>query len=400
MIMKIQNIFRILPALLAVSAAALFAACDNAEAGPIENRVYIYEATSSAASKVAVEEDGATLAMTIRMAIPLDEDVTVGIRVEPSVLAAYNETYSTSFEVLPAEYYNIETPEVVIKAGDVAAPQSVISVGSFTTGGKNYALPVAIDHIDGSVEQTATTSHFIFLLDKPLIVQTPILKGYGTDGTALRAGPLDTDGNAVDWGIQTNNWTLEGWVRMDGFSRNNQALFNTGSKDHEIYIRFGDATPTPYDYMQIKTLGSQVNTKNNKGSFLANIWTHFALTYDGTTCVIYMNGEVAASFDPPAPKGGIVRFDYMQMIGSGSTYFRNNCNLSQVRLWKVTLSQTQIQNNMFYELDASNPDMMAYWKMDEGEGTTFIDATGNKHDIKFISGQIFQGWTGMQRFDK
>ena len=46
---------------------------------------------------------------------------------------------------------------------------------------------------------------------------------------------------------------------MDGFDINNQAIFNSGSSDHEVYIRFGDAM-IPYNSLQVKTLGSQVNT--------------------------------------------------------------------------------------------------------------------------------------------
>lgn len=389
--MKARIIFHSLLAALALPAAGMLTACDDAEADAIANSVYILEATSSKASKVAVEEDGAKVTFTVRMAEPLTQDVTATVKVDPSILTEYNALNSTNYEALPEEYYQFLSTEAVIKAGEVLAPQTEIQVSSFTTGGKNFALPVVVDQVDGPIGKTITSSKFIFILDKPLIVKTPRLQG--SYGQGVKCAP------AEKWGIISAAWTLEGWVRMADLRSNNRALFTSGSSDHEIYIRFGDVSrpgkyPDYMPYLQIKTLGSQVETGP---VFERNKWAHFALTYDGTYCTIYVNGNQEAQFAPPAPKGGAVRFDQMTMIGSGS-YFNCECNLSQVRMWKIALSQTQIQNNMFYELDASNPDMMAYWKMDEGEGTFFADATGNGHDG--TTDNTLRGWTDFQRFDK
>lgn len=396
--MKQRLIFHTLLAALTVSAAGIITSCDDAEADVIDNRVYITEATSAQATKIAVEEEGAKVAFTVRMAEPATQDVKVKVKVDPSILPAYNELNKTNFEALPEEFYKFDTDEVVIKAGEVSGPQTLVTIYSFTTGGKNYALPVAVDQVEGPVTKTSSSSKFIYILDKPLIVKTPIMTG---GGKGIVAGPFDAEGNAPNWGVLTQNWTLEGWVRMSLLTTNNQAIFNTGSADHEIYIRFGDVNryydyyPDIMNYLQIKTLGSQVETGP---IFTRNKWHHFALTYDGTNCTIYVNGVQEAQFAPPAPKGGSVRFDYLQMVSSGS-YFRANCNMSQVRLWRVALTQTQIQNNMFYELDASNPDMFGYWKMDEGQGTAFKDSTPNRHDTE-AKGNNVKGWTEYLRFDK
>lgn len=399
--MKTKNIFWSLLAALAIPGSGLFSSCENADADAIYNRVYIAEAASTPATKVTVEAEGAKLAVTVRMAQVLDQDVSVKLKIDTLILEAYNAANKTSFEALPAEYYDLESDVAIIKAGQVTANQSIINIRPFTTGGKNYALPIIISEVSSPLEMTNTSSKFIFMLDKPLVVKTPILSGDAASNGGVVAGPFK-DGVAEKWGKNTLTWTLEGWVRMDGFKKNNQALFTSGSGDHEIYIRFGDTKKNPADrvnpfnYLQIKTLGSQTETEY---IFIKNKWHHFALTYDGTNCIIYVNGKREAGFAPPSPKGGTVRFDGMTMIGSGATYFQNKCNLSQVRLWTVALTQTQIQNNMFYELDASNPDMMAYWKMDEGEGKELKDSTPNGHDAVASAG-CFKGWTDYVRFDK
>ena len=73
-------------------------------------------------------------------------------------------------------------------------------------------------------------------------VSAPVLRGNAGNVSTLPA---------TDWGITVDAWTLEAWVRMDGYKKNNQAIFTSGSGDHEIYIRFGDANK-PYNYLQIK----------------------------------------------------------------------------------------------------------------------------------------------------
>lgn len=143
------------------------------------------------------------------------------------------------------------------------------------------------------------------------------------------------------WGVTTNEWSLEAWVQMDGFDINNQAIFNSGSSDHEVYIRFGDAM-IPYNSLQVKTLGSQVNTVT---LFEKNKWYHLAFVYNSSGLLsIYINGVLDVTLQT---KGGPVRFDKMNMVSSGS-YFRNNCQMAQVRLWKSAISQTQIQSNMYF----------------------------------------------------
>ena len=234
------------------------------------------------------------------------------------------------------------------------------------------------------IVKSKAQSKFIYVLAKPLNVSVPVLRGNAGNVTTLPE---------TDWGITVDAWTLEAWVRMDGYSINNQAIFTSGSNDHEVYIRFGDAN-RPYNYLQIKSLGGQKQTASD---LEANTWYHWAFVYNGTTLTIYRNGKQDTFFDPPAPKGGSVRFDFMKIVDSGS-YFRNNCAMSQVRLWKVARTESEIANNMYFEVNPKNPNLIALWPMDEGDGTSFRDATGNGHNA--TSNGALQRWEHNIRFDK
>jgi alpha-tubulin suppressor-like RCC1 family protein len=56
----------------------------------------------------------------------------------------------------------------------------------------------------------------------------------------------------------------------------------------------------------------------------------------------------------------------------------------------VARSQAEIQANLNHPLTGAEPGLFAYWKFDEGAGTTASDATGNGHDAVLVNNP---GWT-------
>jgi hypothetical protein len=86
------------------------------------------------------------------------------------------------------------------------------------------------------------------------------------------------------------------------------------------------------------------------------------------------------------------------------TYFPDLCAMSQMRLWKTAISQSQIKNNMYYEIDPANPGLIGYWPMNEGSGNVFKDITGNGHDatasVTASGASTVQRWEHGVRFDR
>lgn len=361
-----------------------FIGCENAEYEVKDNNVYLSDATTSEA-KVVVMEGNINIDVNIRLAKKLDHDVELYIKINPTLLEEYNKANATEYNLIP----NIEIPDkgkVIIPAGEIGA-LCRIPLADFDMKGKRYAISVELSDVaTKGIERSNTLSKFVYLISKPLITSVPVMKGYNEK--MVRTAP------ATLWGITTKEWSLECLTNMSGYSNNNQAIFNMGSKDHEIYIRFGDAN-SPYNYLQIKTLGGQVETKRDLEQ---KKWYHWAFVYDGKTLTVYRDGEFNVKFEPPMPKGGAIRFDYVEMISSGS-YFRDQCKMSQVRLWKKAISGDQIKNNMHFSIDPTNPNLIGYWPMHEGKGNTFADITGNGHNGT-ADENILINWEHNIRFDK
>ena len=377
--MKIMKYIYLSSLMIALSAFFLIG-CENAEYKAQSNSLYITDAAGTNNATTVTMDDGADINVVVRLAQKVMEEE---IQFSPELLAEYNATSGTEYEVLPADMLP-KNATVIIPAGEISANYR-LHVDDFVTNGITYAIPLTLGNvIKGNIVKSKAQSKFIYVLAKPLNVSVPVLRGNAGNVTTLPE---------TDWGITVDAWTLEAWVRMDGYSINNQAIFTSGSNDHEIYIRFGDAN-RPYNYLQIKSLGGQKQTASD---LEANTWYHWAFVYNGTTLTIYRNGKQDTFFDPPAPKGGSVRFDFMKIVDSGS-YFRNNCAMSQVRLWKVARTESEIANNMYFEVNPKNPNLIALWPMDEGDGTSFRDATGNGHNA--TSNGALQRWEHNIRFDK
>jgi hypothetical protein len=56
--------------------------------------------------------------------------------------------------------------------------------------------------------------------------------------------------------------------------------------------------------------------------------------------------------------------------------------IDEVRIWNVARTASEIAETMNVSLTGSEPGLVAYWSMNEGEGDTAFDITGNGHDMR------------------
>lgn len=361
--------------------AFCMAGCDDAEYDTLSNGIYFSEAESSSFQKITADPENETSAsLNVRLAQALAEDVEATLEIDPDLLAEYNAANDAAYEVLPESYLSFNK-EIRIEAGNTSTSSVNFSIKPYATpNGETYAIPVSIRVKNGNVSPVGTSGKYILLLNQPLVQSIPVMN--------WQSHPSTDKDNA--WGESVNEYSLEFWVQMDGFKINNQAIFN--SNDDNLYIRFGDAM-IDYDLLQIKTLGSQVNTVTH---FLPDKWYHVAFVHDASGLLtIYVNGVKDVTLQT---KGGNLTFNFLESVCSGSTYFRNICRLAQVRLWKKAISATQLISNMYSAVRSNDPSLMGYWKMDEGEGLIFKDSTPNKRDMTIAADKL--DWEHNVRFDK
>jgi hypothetical protein len=371
--------------LLAIAATA----CNDAKYSEIDNLVYFSEAASAKSKTVSMTEETVSTSVTVRLGHSEDVDMTANVSVDTAYLNNYNKYNETDWKVPSSEYFAFSN-SAKISAGSVSSAPINIEIKNFNTYGVKYAIPLSITSVDGNVKIAESSSKFIIFLSSPLIQPVPKFTWYNK----MTAAPMD------DWRLELPNYTLEWWSKITsksgdgGYSTNNHAIFYSGGKNAsgnelELYVRFGDLIYSDgwsykNNFLQVKTLGSQFDTGDpTQGYGLdAGTWYHFAITYEASsgTTTLYKNGEKINTLNTAS--GQSMWIDRLQIVCSGQQYFPDWCELCQVRLWKTTRTQNQIQNSMYSDVDPSNADLVLYLPMNEGEGTILHDVTGNGHDVE------------------
>lgn len=369
--------------------AMLLTACNDAEYDVLENQAYIAQTNTNGntATKLTVGNDAVSTELNVRVSSPVKSASKFNIAVDEAALAQYNKLNSTSYEVLPADQYTLSSTETTVNAGESTSAPVTLSVKPFSAAlkasGKKYAVPLKITSADGaSVLPSGST--IVYLLDQVIFQAVPTLNAYNYGVMTLRQSYALTA------------WTVEMNINMEKLGKqvgewNNQAIFSGSAsegKDGEIYIRFGDA-PIEGNRLQIKTQGSQMNSNM---LFNDATWYHLAFVCTGTKLYLYVNGVLDNSMDLG---GKVVNIDNMSIASSGS-WFRTNAQYSELRFWTKARSQAEIANNM-YVIDPQTDGLEAYWKMDEGEGDEFRDATGHGNICKTTNGE--PTWTPNVRID-
>jgi hypothetical protein len=356
---------------VAVLSGGLFTGCNDAEYTALDNSVYLTDAAVSLAKSkvVTMWPSGATVAVAVRLAQPVDYDVEVVVKIDASLLNAYNAQYNTAYIHVPAEYIHLPAnATAVIKAQEVSGVLN-IQIDNFETNNQPYCIAVTLDGVrNAGMAQSATLSSFVYLINKPLIQSVPHIIGSNTLGVPNGQG--HTCSIAGEWNILCTVWTMEFWMRMDDLTTANQTIleFHPGGPigSDYVYLCWGDAR-NPKNIFRVKKGNNEIYTE---GILEVGKWTHYAIVNDETLVTIYINGE-ATNF---APLGG------PQILGAPGGMWQGlkNAYFCQFRIWSTARTQTEIRNNMPTEVDPADPNLIAYWKANEGAGGVLHDATGNE----------------------
>lgn len=114
-------------------------------------------------------------------------------------------------------------------------------------------------------------------------------------------------------------------------------------------------------------------------------WTHVAVVYDSARIHLYLNGEQDPAFAPAiyshddsANIHGI-RLGAYENENDAGPHCPFDGVIDEVRIWSIARSVGDIQEYMHTPLTGDEPGLVAYWRLDEGTGQVFEDATTDGH---------------------
>lgn len=366
--------------------ALLLTGCNDAEYDTLSNQAYILQTNTNANSslKLTVGAEVATTTLNVRLSDVANVESRYRLVYDTAVVNEYNRLNETPYASLPQESFSLSSEETTIEAGASVSTPITLTVPPYSealkASGKKYAIGFRLENTSGNASVLPSGSKIVYILDQVVIQPVVVLdQSHYVSQNLVKNYPL------TEWTVEMN---INKHVLYTEVGRgNNQAIFGAGPD--EIYIRFGDA-PIEGNRLQIKTQGTQMNSL---ALFNEHTWYHLAFVCTGTKLYLYVNGQLDNSMDLPGKTTNVNSIN----ICSPSTYWLGNAMYSEVRFWQRTRSQAEIANNM-YACDPTTPGLITYYKMNEGEGYSFRDASGNGNNAE-TNGQAVPEWIQDVRID-
>jgi hypothetical protein len=156
------------------------------------------------------------------------------------------------------------------------------------------------------------------------------------------------------------NVTIEGWVKIGGSTTPNTVL-NKGGSSFDYQLGINGTTTNPFFRAQSTIVIATTMTVS------VGVWTHLAVTFDGTTVRFYKNGEMQFSQVAAAVLGSSTN---EMRIGRGGSD-PGSGNLEEVRLWSIARTPGAIDSNKCRKYFPLNtPGLKAIWHFD----STYTDS--------------------------
>ncbi len=340
-----------------------------------DNKIYI--SSQPVCDDLLIKESvpEASRSITYRIASPVDKDIRVDFDAAPNLTAAYNLTYGDNAGALDSKYYDIPEKTAIIKAGDISSDNVVVNFKNTNKldNSRRYVLPVTITGAsDIAVLGSHRTVYFIFKGAALINIVANIDKLYF---------PINWSSNVSSM----STITVEALLRSDDWSGGRvDALNSVFGIEGSFLIRVGDSD-RPRDQLQIVAPGGNFPAKNVVSGLPVNEWVHIAIVYNATTGerIYYKNGERVYGDEGAGKNLNLKSGCYI-----GKSYDDNrwlSADIAEVRIWNVQRTAEQIAKNP-YEVDPSSDGLVAYWKFNEGAGSTIKDYTGNGNNITAVGG--------------
>ncbi|MFL6262016.1 MAG: LamG domain-containing protein [Thermoanaerobaculia bacterium] len=159
----------------------------------------------------------------------------------------------------------------------------------------------------------------------------------------------------------TAAFTIEAWVSISN-STTAEDCRSIAGKNYTAAWWIGQCTVSGQPVLRSYLKGG--GSARNGGIIPRGVWTHVAVTFDGSTRRHYINGELAASF---AEAGPLTTSGDPMQIGSDVQWQHTPTGaIDEVRLWNVARSITQLRDNINVRITAAQPGLVGLWSFDGG----------------------------------
>lgn len=349
--------------------------------GNSSNAVYMGNVNQAGVIAVlASDQDGASFAITPRLANTTDSPITVTVEVDVATLEKYNKENGLSVRPVSPEdirFVNDEGEEGVGKISATIKPGNIVATiegrllsldaTKYPYDGR-YAIPVKITDVKGPLKLLSSPVSTIVNLNRKIKTSVFHMHAPGGGGYTMRFAPK------VPYKEEMSEWTFQYIAQFNNIHGNNQTTgsLSSGAGFYNRISKTGG--------LQIKSEGRDgVDTWTNK-PVNEGEWLHVSYVYRKSGLVgklsVYVNGELQKTFTT-----SLLYIDNKE--GSGWGFGNENVSdyyLREVRYWNRALTSAEILDKYYLPEDPKADGLEAYFPMTkesyDEESKTFTDLTG------------------------
>ncbi len=189
--------------------------------------------------------------------------------------------------------------------------------------------------------------------------------------------------------LLASNYTVSAWIflRTGGSPTSPVGVLSAvpcgGSAELLVQSLAGGSSTTP-QYLNLGRCGAFGGTLSS-GRVPTNQWVHVAVTVSTNKQVNYfIDGVAVGSWDGSSGDLSIGP-SITLAANNGTTGRRFNGLLDEVQIWNIARTQADIVADYAHPRGATDVNLVAYYRFDEGTGGTVYDGTGNLPDDMLIN---------------
>jgi len=192
--------------------------------------------------------------------------------------------------------------------------------------------------------------------------------------------------------------TIECWIKLNGWGQDSFNGYGMIIDKRKLNLKVKKENGNQNGNCLVLTYSSTqgpVTLMSENNSLSLNQWTHIAVSFNGADeTKMYIDGmEVPVNVES-IPNANISdNSAYSMNIGdSFNGNFSFDGVIYELRIWQSVRSGDEIFYHMNHLINPSNPNLIAYYRFNEGNGNTLTDLKGN-HDVMIENHQWVSGNT-------
>lgn len=163
---------------------------------------------------------------------------------------------------------------------------------------------------------------------------------------------IDAEDNLDLDAVSSSAFTISSWIKREAGSTNSSILSKRDLSYTEGYdLKINASNQVEMSWYNSGTLHTIQSNLVGPDFFPENEWHHVAVTHDGTTATLFIDGVLETTSSIPMPEDTDNSFLMAAAGRDGNTTAHFEGNIDEVRVWNVALTDSQIQFLMNQELE-------------------------------------------------